>query len=327
MSRQPWKAYFLVVLLAAVAAGAHTAVTKVGKLSIGGCNASLYSDDLFIGVCHKDSYGDYEHGALFYGFEREAVARLKAAQVLFTGSSTAQHAFSTQALRDHFARTGIPYYIAAMSYGERDGFFVSLVQRHRLSPKVVVVNADPYFTDSMSRPAQEVVSRNTDVWMRYLVKQGLQVWQRSRCAGKEARAEDPVCGTLPTVYRSRADGHWVWEDVLVTPKTIPVELRQGDKPFDLETTERAARKFLRGTGMEPSCVVLVASPWQVVWTGAPPEAELARRLGMTFIDVQVSPVATIDGNHLTRESAERWSARLMDHLQPVLERCGARPPG
>jgi len=101
---------------------------------------------------------DYEHGAFYYGLEREAIANLKSADVIILGNSRAQAAFSTGALRDFFATRGIKYFLLGFGYGELSDLPLHLMKRNSVRPKVLVINADPFFF-KISKPSRWLKSQ------------------------------------------------------------------------------------------------------------------------------------------------------------------------
>src|SRR5271168_4975656 len=70
--------YILLVLAVALGAGPYS----LRKYGIFGCSASGYSSDRYLGLCNATSYGDYDHGAIWFGLEPVASA-VANARVLF----------------------------------------------------------------------------------------------------------------------------------------------------------------------------------------------------------------------------------------------------
>ena len=106
--------------------------------------------DKFLAFCAAPSFGDFEHGAYYYDLVPAAVTHLRAADVLFLGSSRAQFALSTNSVRRYFADRGIRPYLLGFGYNEGGGFALSIILKHRLKPKAIVVLADPFFRNQTS---------------------------------------------------------------------------------------------------------------------------------------------------------------------------------
>ena len=57
--------YMLLVLAVALVGGAYS----LRKYGIFSCQASGYGSDRYLGYCGATSYGDYDHGAMWFGLE------------------------------------------------------------------------------------------------------------------------------------------------------------------------------------------------------------------------------------------------------------------
>src|SRR5262245_50610441 len=66
------------------------------------CQSGGYGGGNFLALCHNERYGDYEHGALYYGTEPGLRENIRAAEVMFLGNSMGQAGFSSSAIRNHF---------------------------------------------------------------------------------------------------------------------------------------------------------------------------------------------------------------------------------
>src|SRR6266511_5705275 len=66
------------------------------------CKSSKYHEGDFLAYCQSKQYGDYEHGALYYGLEPGIRENIRTANVIVLVSSMAQAAFSTKAVRAYF---------------------------------------------------------------------------------------------------------------------------------------------------------------------------------------------------------------------------------
>ena len=110
--------YILLVLAAIVGAFVY----HMREAGIFTCPATAYGEDRYLGYCQGTAYGDYDHGALWFGLEpgvREAAA---AADVLFLGNSRMQFGFSAPALGRWFEGSGLSYYLLGFSHNETSKF-------------------------------------------------------------------------------------------------------------------------------------------------------------------------------------------------------------
>ena len=104
--------YICVILGAILIASAY----KVRTYSIFACKADGYSSDRYIAYCNGAGYGDYEHGAFWFGLEPVAESFARTSDVLFLGSSRLQVALSTVATTDWFSAISARYYLLGFSY-------------------------------------------------------------------------------------------------------------------------------------------------------------------------------------------------------------------
>ena len=103
--------YSLLVLLAALSGFAYGARTT----GLFACQSADSGSDKYIGLCNVTNYGDYDHGAFWFGLEDSAVDAAKQAAVLFIGNSRMQFALSTSALDGWFNSRALQYYLLGFS--------------------------------------------------------------------------------------------------------------------------------------------------------------------------------------------------------------------
>lgn len=104
--------YTLVVLVVAFGSGAYS----LRKYGIFGCAASEYGSDRYLSYCNATSYGDYDHGAIWFDLEPPARAAAANARVLFLGNSRTQFAFSSKATANWFWSLSESYYLLGFSH-------------------------------------------------------------------------------------------------------------------------------------------------------------------------------------------------------------------
>src|SRR5262245_57299268 len=74
--------------------------TFVYKLRFDGifaCPASGYGTNAYLSDCAARSYGDYDHGAFWFGLEPQTLSAAADAEILFVGNSRLQFPFSSAA--------------------------------------------------------------------------------------------------------------------------------------------------------------------------------------------------------------------------------------
>ena len=145
--------YIAIVLLAVLGTYGY----QFKKDSIFACPATGYAADRYLAYCQADHYGDYEHGAFWFGLEPEVRESLAAAQVMFMGNSRLQWGFSNRTTSDWFASIRASYYLIGFSYYETYKFEASLLRQVSPRARVYVINIDGFFKPEESVPAQSVM--------------------------------------------------------------------------------------------------------------------------------------------------------------------------
>ena len=192
----------LVYTLAIFAVIVATFVLHVRRDSIFACTANLYDGNSYLGLCNATAYGDYDHGAFWFGLEPEARQHAAAADVLFLGNSKLQFGFSAPALGRWFSANGLKYYLLGFSHFENGTFLGPLLRSLHPRARAYVINVDDFFLDHASDPGNDVMyGLNTRA--RYETKRTWQTVHR-------------ICLHLATVflrqcnafYRQRDTGEW-----------------------------------------------------------------------------------------------------------------------
>lgn len=299
--------FCLIVLSAAIGARVYQLRTE----GIFACQAGNYSTDRYLSACDALGYGDYEHGAFWYPLEPAAARFAADAQVLFVGSSRTQLGFSSNATDRWFAANGISYYLLGFAYYENYVFERALLRR--LAPKAAfyVINIDAFFEDTESVYAHQIF-HDPGVEERYRAKALWQLVHRPFCS-----LLPRACGQAYVIFRSRRTGEWFVQGGQFRTKPMSV-----DMSVDSRLVERyveRARQFLAQLPVGKDCIALTIVP-----RNRSPLASaraIAAALDMNLVTPQVTGLETFDGSHLTRASAERWSAAFLRAVGPDIRKC------
>jgi hypothetical protein len=282
------------------------------------CRSDYYSDNEFLAYCGNDKYADYEHGALYYGLEPAVRDNIRNAQVIFLGSSRTQAGFSTKAVSAYFENAGIRFFVLGFGYAERSRFSLAVLKRWKASPKVLVINADPYFSDALTVPAQEALDGRPAFLWRLALKFLFQRVHRVLCFSVPF-----VCPESdPAIFRSTRDGKWNWIPSFIAERGNPIDptARKMIARNELERAKDLGEKFLREVGLDRRCVVLTGTPNSFV-DSIGIAKKLAAALKTSSIFPATEGLSTPDGSHLNLASAERWSGAFVESLTPILETC------
>ena len=304
-------ALYLCILLAVVAV---SFATKLRLSGVFACPAR-YGNIAYLSDCNVANYGDYDHGAMWFGLEPEARRAAASAHVLLIGNSRVQFALSSPVTVRWFDERSIPFYTLGFSHYESVTFMTPTLARIKPSASAYVINADRFFAEWLSPTSRRIVNER-DARARYDEK---QFWQR---------LHKPICGAMPflcgselAIYRMVANGLWFTAGKLPNK---PSGVLDG-QPSDVEHWPHyidLAKQFVDSLNVDRQCVVLTIVP--SVGTKRAEAQAIAEALGVELIAPRVDDLATFDGSHLDIKSADRWSTAFLDAAGPILERCAGK---
>lgn len=243
---------------------------------------------------------------------RDELAR---ADVLFLGSSRLMFALSGGAVMKSLEGRGVRGYALGFGHGERNRFAEDLIRKYDLRPRLVVANADRFFTDDYSNTAREAVGKGRfDAVKAYLEFRAGFWFQRG------LRKFVPHLIDLlrdrghAVVFRSRADGTW---------RLSPIPER--GRPFDDDgpsaspragEVEIAARfkAMIEGRGGR---LVLAHVPNPETPRSA--SRAIARAIGVPLLSPRVEHLESHDNSHLSRRSIDRFAEAFSERLGRELE--------
>src|SRR5262249_33130326 len=293
---------------------------SVGQMTIDnvGCRSGGYSSDDFLAYCRSKWFGDYEHGALYYGLEPAVRRNIRKASVIFLGNSKTQAAFSTKAVRAYFDKRGIRHFVMGFGYGEWSTFSLAVLKKSRAHPRVVVINADPVFSYKLANPAEEALEGSLASLWRLCLNFSFQRVHRVACYSVSFLCPE----SEPSFFRSTRDGQWNWIGPYIEEKAVPIDgtSERTITPEELEKAKVVGEQFLREIGLDRRCGVLTGTPN----TDLNPTdfvRDLATALKTNSILPSWEGLSTLDGGHLNLASAERWSHELIESLTPILQDC------
>jgi hypothetical protein len=305
-------ALYLAIVVAALA------LTFVAKLRLSGVFAcpAAYGGVGYLSDCNASNYGDYDHGAFWYGLEPATLEAASRARVLFIGNSRIQFAMSAPATARWFDRRSIPFFSLGFSHYESVTFFTPVLERVKPQAKAYVINADRFFAEWLS-PASHHIMFERDARARYDEKRFWQRLHEPLCSGWPA-----LCGRAFAVYRTIGNGLWYTTGTKPDERVAVADGAAVDRekwPHFIEL----ARQFVERLPVPRSCVVLTIVPY-----GATKRAEaqaIAQALGVPFVAPSVDGLTTFDGSHLDGRSAALWSAAFLEEAGPTLEPCAGAP--
>jgi hypothetical protein len=299
--------YISLVLAVALAAGAY----GLRNYGIFNCQASEYSSDRYLSYCAATSYGDYDHGAVWFGLEPAVSAAAANARVLFLGNSRTQFAFSSKATSDWFSSLSASYYLLGFSHEENYTFEAPLLRKLHPRAKVYVINIDTFFERSETGPGKTVM-RDESAKARYEQKRQWQGIHQVVCTNFKA-----VCGDGGGFFRSRSVGAWIVTGGPFTGE--PVSYDEAIDQNKLASYTALGKEYLPGLTGDRACTILTIVP--TVKTGLGTAKAIAGALGFNLVAPRLPGLLTFDPVHLDPKSAQSWSAAFFEEAGPQIRKC------
>jgi hypothetical protein len=300
-------AYTAVVLVAILTSGAY----GLRKHGIFACQADSYDTDRYLAYCQADNYGDYDHGAFWFGLEPTAREAATNADILFVGNSRMQFGLSDSHLADWFSSLALRYYLLGFSYNGNYRFEKPLLHKLRPRAKVYIVNIDLFFEQTETPPARAVM-HDSSARSRHEEKRQWQPIHKAVCSPLPF-----VCGREMAFYRSRQTGSWVSSGGAFKGKAVTYDERVNEQV--LATYTSTGREFFSDLPVRSNCAILTMVP--TVETQIGTAKAIAKALGLSLVAPQLDGLRTFDASHLDRPSAQRWSAAFIEAAGPHIPDC------
>jgi hypothetical protein len=299
--------YILLVLTAVLSLGAYS----VRAHGIFACSAAGYGSDRYLSYCNGIGYGDYDHGAIWFGLEPAASTAAANAQVLFLGNSRTVFGFSSEATADWFSSRSLTYFLLGFSHNENYTFEAPLLRKIHPKAKVYVINIDSFFQGSETGPGKTVM-RDESAKTRYEGKREWQSIHKTICTRFKA-----VCGSEGAFFRSRSVGDWT-----VTGGPFPSGRVSYNEDIDdkmVASYTELGRQFLPGLSADRACTILTIVP--TAKTQMATAKATAAALGFDLVAPRLTGLTTIDQVHLDPISAQRWSSAFLEQAGPQIQEC------
>ncbi len=263
-----------------------------------------------------DRGGHVDHHVLLHGLDDDALRNLRAADVLLMGNSRLMFALRGPALRQYFVTRGLRPFALGFGHEEQHLFPLAVMQRHGLRPTIVIANVDNFFGGVTSPWGARVLRDSAfDAW---------KLEFEANTSHAVRRAIHQVVPHVPdlqdderefVIYRSARDGSWFIANDFGHGSRLAPFYRGRDtvRPHNLDL----ARAFKASVEAAGARLVFALVPGRdVSLTHAQMLADL---VGVPLVAPDVPGLRTMDGSHLTDESAVRYAAVFFQHLDPVLD--------
>jgi hypothetical protein len=282
--------------------------------SIFSCQAKGYSSDRYLAYCNGSDYGEFEHGAFWFGLEPSALKFASGAEVMFLGDSRLQFAFSNIPTSDWFSSIQAKYYLLGFGEYENAVFIQKLLRKLQPQAKAYVINIDGFF-DHIEHPAAKVVMHDDRAQSTYEVKHIWQSIHEPICTRLSA-----ICGNKYAIFRSRETGDWRATGKMPGSRLrLPVSYDENIVRDEIDARAVFAAEFLSRLPVTRDCIVLTIVP--TVKTKRAAANAVADALGMNLISPELDGLRTFDGSHLDQASAARWSPVFLRAAAAQIRHC------
>jgi hypothetical protein len=288
-------------------------LTPLGRFELDITTAAPSPRDHFLA---HDRGGHLDHHVLFHGMDAETLQNLRAADVLLMGNSRLMFALRGDALSRYFLARGLRPFALGFGHQEQHRFPLEVMRRHGLHPRLVIANVDNFFGGVTSAWGERVLADTRfDAWKTAL---------EATAAHNVRRTLHRVVPHVPdlwdgerefVIYRSQRDGSWFSATEFGHGSRLRGFYTGRDviRPHNL----RLARDFKDAVERAGARLVFVLVPGRdVSLTHA---QLLAKMTGVPLVAPEVQGLRTMDGSHLTDESAARYASVFFQHLDPVLD--------
>ncbi len=275
------------------------------SLSMPAFEAPTRSDHFFV---HALGY-ELSQLVLYHGLG-DSIANARRADILFLGNSRLQLGFDAGVLTEEAASQGLRVFSLGSGHRERANFGLDVIRRHDLRPKIVVVSGGPFlFDDRYSLIAEEAMAmtrfRAAKKWLEVAGSWNLQYRLHDLVPKLDYFDHELLVGWIH--YRSSRDG-W-WHPALV-PDTRRDDIAEvADEDLEPGMLRRIAQ-FEAELASRDSLLFLTVTPWDETRLR---HIELAERsLGIPNAIPGFEGLTTVDGSHLSPESARIYSRRFWE---------------
>ena len=259
----------------------------------------------------------------FYWDRGDFIDHARRADIVILGNSRAAFAFRQEWVKPFVERSGLQVYNMTFSCSEGVIFPQRLIEKHDLRPRLVIVNADNFFTRTTSQLADWILAGHrvpdeagNGQWG--MIKYNFEDALTSR-AGILVHSLLPRWeGVLPSgarplrIHRSVPDGAWLLSLFDLRRTTRPLHPLGDEKPVELSASDRAVLDAF-GAEMKRRGI-------RVVLTAVPRASirrleAVAEYLDAPSVIVRAAGLATIDGSHLDGDSARLFQEAFWRQLE------------
>ena len=246
----------------------------------------------------------------------DSIAHARRADILFIGDSRMPIGFREEDIVPAAGALGLRVFSLACGHVERVPFALKLIRKHDLRPKVVVVVGGPHmFRDMLSGPAKKAMKltkwRAWTQWIEADARWRLQSWLHAWLPKIDWFGQPLTSSWI--LYRSTRTGWLI--PVLEPSASYPIGFDREDASY--APSLPVARELEEELDRRGAALILSMVPYGNTRVGHLPF--LARELGVPVVLPSFDGLATADGSHLARSSAESYGKAFWSQLLALPE--------
>ncbi|HVP77056.1 MAG TPA: hypothetical protein VMV04_04110 [Thermodesulfobacteriota bacterium] len=265
-----------------------------------------------------DFKGDLEHDVLYYNFEK-SIENIRKTDILILGSSRVQFGFHYKTLESFEVRYGVKFFNMGLGYWEGYLFPLLVMEKYNLNPKMVIVNAEA-FSGELTPVAEHIIAQGK-------FRRGLTFLIRSSFYKDilvlHSYVPEPVRGLLLLTLRSVYDRVWyrsrttgMWFKPYASPRFSKSKRIKNTVENDCKIESQVlenARRFKDEMDKRGTQIVLTLVPHDASRRNV--AEKIAAHIQVPFIFVDWDDMSTYDGSHLTEESAQHFTERVLRGIE------------
>lgn len=291
-------------------------------------------------LSHIGNLGTVHH-ELFFHNVGPSISNAQKADILIVGNSRVLTGFDWRMLESFSHKYGVKFFNMGLGGGEGQFFYMKLMKKHKLRPKILLVNVDvhrdAFFRKNPSVKAAGVIKTPRDKFLKnfYARNLNLRVWQIANAsfpAGferyfpilfqgwsrKNQLIHDPV-------YRSSFHGG-LFLDFKKRAQALPISLPKKPHPcvvpaLQMNIASRVEKK-LRQWGIK---MVTTSLPHN--WLVRKCVVQVTKKIKAPYIFIPPDDMTTFDSNHLDQRSAKLFTEKFLKYFkltQPFREMIAAK---
>jgi|GEM_PF-2643719 len=317
-SGRKFLAFFLTFLLSGLGVIIYFDTYFTDFWKIKNCRITGYELNEFMTSCKALEVDRYAFGAIYSGVQKEAVKNAQNADVIIFGNSRTMRSFSAPSLDKMFRDKGLSYMVLA-SEGAGYKSAVLTTEKLKLKPKILMVNNEIHYFDSISDGFREIVDFPEKYETRFRFFHNAQRVQKWVCGSGFKSLQSFYCsGRKSSIWRKTDTGQINYLIVGADIRQKPIVPPRQERIFKREHVNHA-RELFGLENFKNTCRVLylVNNP-----SAAPKLMDrVAEGIGAHAVYTDMEGLLTYDNSHMDRINSEKWAKEFVKELGPVLDQC------